>query len=137
MDGIDALSETPPEVAETFKAFSTKLAGEGFAFLNSRLDAVGPVLVAVRNGQVAGAIGPMETMPDPIGRVRLLPQYFGVLPEYRGLGLGRRLWRATMHWGQEHDADYQLLQTTVGGASDQLCQSEGLIDLGFVCTSGV
>ncbi|MEU6235716.1 GNAT family N-acetyltransferase [Kitasatospora sp. NPDC047058] len=137
VNGIEMLSETPANVAMTFTAFSERMAGEGFAFLNSRLDAVGPVLVAAQNGQVAGAIGPMETMPDPIGRSRLLPQYFGVLPEYRGLGLGRRLWRAAMHWGRRHGADYQLLQTTAGGASDRLCRSEGLVGLGFVCTSGV
>ncbi|MET8539057.1 GNAT family N-acetyltransferase [Kitasatospora sp. NPDC004799] len=135
VDGVEALSGTPAEVAGTFGAFAEKLAGEGFAFLNSRLDTVGPVLVVVRDGRVAGAIGPMETMADPIGRVRLLPQYFGVLPDYRGLGLGRWLWRAAMHWGREHGADYQLLQTTVGGASDHLCRSEGLTDLGIVCTS--
>lgn len=38
-----------------------------------------PVLTAVRDGLVVGAIGPMETMPDPIGKARPLPQ-FGVLP---------------------------------------------------------
>jgi len=38
-------------------------------------------------------------------------------------------------WGQQHRAAYQLLQTEAGGASDRLCQSEGLADLGLVCTS--
>ncbi|GGZ81466.1 hypothetical protein GCM10010308_63220 [Streptomyces vinaceusdrappus] len=33
--------------------------------------------------------------------------------------------------------DYQLLQTTAGGASDRLCQAKGLTDLGFVCTATV
>jgi len=134
-DGIEALSDRPEAVRATFGAFAEKLAGEGFAFLHSRIDSVGPVLTAVRDGLVVGAIGPMETMPDPIGRARLLPQYFGVLPEYRGLGLGRRLWRAAMHWGRQNRADYQLLQTAAGGASDRLCQAEGLTDLGFVCTT--
>ncbi|MEV7603130.1 GNAT family N-acetyltransferase [Kitasatospora sp. NPDC089797] len=133
--GIESLSEAPSQVAASFGVFAERLAGEGFAFLDSKLDTVGPVLVAVQDRQVVGSIGPMETMPDPIGQVRLLPQYFGVLPGYRGLGFGRQLWRAAMHWGQEHGADYQLLQTTVGGASDRLCRSEGLVDLGFVCTS--
>jgi hypothetical protein len=50
-------------------------------------------------------------MPDSRGAAQLLPQYFGVLPEYRGVSLGRLLWRAAMHWGQQHQATYQLLQT--------------------------
>ncbi|MFF2041004.1 GNAT family N-acetyltransferase [Kitasatospora sp. NPDC058170] len=135
--GIEHLDTLPDPVRATFGAFAEKLAGEGFAFLHSRIDSVGPVLTAVRDDRVVGAIGPMETMPDPIGRARLLPQYFGVLPEYRGLGLGRRLWRAAMHWGHANGADYQLLQTTAGGASDRLCQAEGLTDLGFVCATTV
>lgn len=75
---------------------------------------------------MAGAIGPMEIRPDPIGAPQLMPQYFGVRPAHRGAGLGRLLWRAAMHWGQSHGAMYQLLQTEVGGASDRLCRSEGL-----------
>ncbi|MFI0717749.1 GNAT family N-acetyltransferase [Streptomyces sp. NPDC021224] len=135
--GIEHLDALPGPVRATFGDFAEKLADEGFAFLRSRIHRVGPVLTAVRDGRVVGAIGPMETLPDPIGRTRLLPQYFGVLPGHRGLGLGRRLWRAAMHWGCAHGADYQLLQTTAGGASDRLCQSEGLADLGFVCTTMV
>ncbi|WP_318552124.1 GNAT family N-acetyltransferase [Kitasatospora fiedleri] len=95
---------------------------------------VGPVLVAVAGSRVIGAIGPMETLPDPVGRTRLLPQYFGVLPDHRGHGHGRALWRAAMHWGHTHSADYQLLQTEIGGPSDTLCRSEGLTDLGLVRT---
>jgi GNAT superfamily N-acetyltransferase len=115
-----------------------KLAAEGFAFLDARIreqDGIGPVLTCQRDRKIVGAIGPMEIMPDSRGAARLLPQYFGVLPEYRGLGLGRSLWRAAMHWGQQHKAAYQLLQTEVGGVSDRLCRSEGLTDLGLMCTS--
>ncbi len=93
------------------------------------------MLTCQRDGKIVGAIGPMETMPDSRGIARLLPQYFGVLPGYRGLGLGRCLWRAAMRWGQQHQAAYQLLQTEAGGASDRLCRSEGLTELGLVCTS--
>ena len=118
--------------------FAEKLAAEGFAFLDSRIREhgdTGPVLTCEQDGKIAGAIGPMEIMPDSREAARLLPQYFGVLPEYRGLGLGRSLWRAAMHWGQQHRAAYQLLQTEVGGASDSLCRSEGLTDLGMVCAT--
>ncbi|MGW3135017.1 GNAT family N-acetyltransferase [Streptomyces sp. NPDC001139] len=119
---------------ERFAQFAAPMAGDGFAFLYEQMRAgvVGPVLIVLHDGEVAGAIGPMETMGDAAGRVRLLPQYFGVLPQHRGRGYGRALWRAAMHWGHQHRADYQLLQTEVGGASDQLCAAEGLASVGFV-----
>ncbi|MEU9401326.1 GNAT family N-acetyltransferase [Streptomyces sp. NPDC048242] len=132
--GVHVLDYKQLPEPERFAAFADRMADDGFAFLYERMRAgtVGPVL-AVRDGAaVAGAIGPMETMRDAVGRARLLPQYFGVLPEYRGVGYGRALWRAAMHWGHQHGADYQLLQTEVGGASDRLCAAEGLTSLGFV-----
>ncbi|MET8957533.1 GNAT family N-acetyltransferase [Streptomyces sp. NPDC004533] len=128
---VDAL---PQPTRETFAAFADRLTSDGFAFLHSQMQSgsVGPVLAATDGARVVGAIGPMETMPDSAGATRLLPQYFGVLPEHRGHGHGRALWRAAMAWGATHGADYQLLQTEIGGASDRLCQAEGLRSLGFV-----
>ncbi len=136
--GVVPLEEVTEPVRATFSVFSQKLAAEGFAFLDTRIrehGGMGPVLTCPRDQKIVGAIGPMEIMPDSRGTARLLPQYFGVLPEYRGLGLGRSLWRAAMQWGQRHQAAYQLLQTEVGGASDRMCQSERLTDLGLACTS--
>jgi GNAT superfamily N-acetyltransferase len=132
------LDEVTGPVRATFSVFADKLAAEGFAFLDARIrehGGTGPVLTCQRDGKITGAIGPMEIMPDSQGTARLLPQYFGVLPEYRGRGLGRSLWRAAMHWGQQQQAAYQLLQTETDGASDRLCRSEGLTDLGLACTS--
>ncbi|MER5951706.1 GNAT family N-acetyltransferase [Streptomyces sp. NPDC001904] len=119
---------------DDFASFADQMAADGFTFLHQRMRAgtVGPVLTVLHEGRVAGAIGPMETMNDPSGTLRLLPQYFGVRPEYRGHGYGRSLWRAAMQWGHQHGAAYQLLQTEVGGASDRLCAAEGLTSLGFV-----
>jgi GNAT superfamily N-acetyltransferase len=143
----DSVSEAPAEavpldevseaVRVTFSVFAEKLTAEGFTFLDARIrkGGTGPMLTCQHDGAIVGAIGPMEIMPDSRGAAQLLPQYFGVLPEYRGHGLGRSLWRAAMHWGQQYQAAYQLLQTQVGGASDRLCQSEGLTDLGLVCTT--
>ena len=136
--GVVPLDEITGPARASFGVFAEKLATEGFAFLDARIrehGGTGPVLTCQRDGMIAGAIGPMEIMPDSCGAARLLPQYFGVLPAYRGLGLGRSLWQAAMHWGQQHQAVYQLLQTETGGASDRLCRSEGLTDLGLVCTS--
>ncbi|MFD6551640.1 GNAT family N-acetyltransferase [Streptomyces sp. NPDC058398] len=119
---------------EAFGVFAERMTADGFGFLYERMRAgtSGPVLVVLDEGRLAGAIGPMEVMSDASARPRLLPQYFGVLPEYRGFGYGRTLWRAAMNWGHQHGAEYQLLQTVVGGPSDRLCQSEGLSSLGFV-----
>lgn len=92
----------------TFAAFADRLTSDGFAFLHRQMQAgsVGPALAVTNGGRVAGAIGPTETMTDSTGASRLLPQYFGVLPEHRGRGYDRSLWRAAMHWGATHGADY-------------------------------
>ncbi len=124
-------------VQETFAPFAEAMTGDGLPFLHTQMQAgrCGPVLAAAIEDRIVGAIGPMDVCPDAIGYPQLMPQYFAVLPETRGQGLGRVLWQAAMHWGQSHGAAYQLLQTQVGGASDRLCQSEGLTSLGFTHTT--
>ncbi|WP_431888977.1 GNAT family N-acetyltransferase [Nocardiopsis alba] len=139
-DGVIELAHLSAPVRETWPIFAEELAGEGFAFLASQEQAGaldGPVLTVVTDGRVVGGIGPMAIRPDPAGRARLLPQYFGVLPAYRGHGHGRTLWRAAMSWGHRSGAAYQLLQTELDGASDRLCRGEGLDTLGFVTTLDV
>ncbi|MFF8443389.1 GNAT family N-acetyltransferase [Streptomyces californicus] len=127
----------PTAVQKTFAPFAEAMAGDGLAFLHTQMQAgrCGPVLATAVENRIVGAIGPLEIQPDATGRRQLLPQYFAVLPEVRGQGLGRHLWRAAMHWGQSHGAAYQLLQTEVGGPSDQLCRAEGLAFLGFTHTT--
>ncbi|MFF6907603.1 GNAT family N-acetyltransferase [Streptomyces sp. NPDC012389] len=136
---VRPVTDWPTAVQETFAPFTKVMAAEGLAFLHARMQAnrCGPVLAAAVENHIVGAIGPMEVRPDAIGRPQLMPQYFAVLPEARGQGLGRLLWRAAMHWGHHHGAAYQLLQTEVGGPSDKLCLSEGLISLGFSNTTHV
>jgi GNAT superfamily N-acetyltransferase len=134
------LRDEPGPIRATFPAFAQALAADGFAFLHRQMqegNVVDPVLVAVEDARVVGAIGPMQTMSDPIGAPRLLPQYFGVLPDARGRGHGRALWRAAMRWGATNGAAYQLLQTEIGGASERLCLTEGLATLGFIYTRTV
>lgn len=134
---ITGLDRLPSAVRATWPSFAEELAGEGFAFLAAQEQAGtldGPVLTVAEGGRVVGAIGPMAARPDPVGRVRLLPQYFGVLPSHRGRGHGRTLWRAAMAWVHDSGADYRVLQTEVDGASDRLCRGEGLDALGFVTT---
>lgn len=136
---VRPVTDWPAAVQETFAPFAQAMAGDGLAFLHTQMQArrCGPVLTAAIESRIVGAIGPMDLRPDAIGRPQLLPQYFAILPEARGQGLGRVLWRAAMHWGQSHGADYQLLQTEVDGPSDRLCQAEGLASLGFTHTTQV
>ncbi|MGW0561161.1 GNAT family N-acetyltransferase [Streptomyces sp. NPDC003016] len=134
---VRPVTDWPTTVQETFAPFATAMAADGLAFLHAQMQdgLCGPVLAAAVEDRILGAIGPMEVRPDAIGCAQLMPQYFAVLPEARGQGLGRALWRAAMHWGQSHSAAYQLLQTEVGGPSDRLCQAEGLTSLGFSHTT--
>ncbi|MBV2355999.1 GNAT family N-acetyltransferase [Streptomyces sp. J2-1] len=129
----------PTAVRDTFAPFAEAMTGDGLAFLHTqmRVGRCGPVLAAAVEGRIVGAIGPLEVRPDALARPQLMPQYFAVLPEFRGQGLGRFLWQAAMHWGQAHGAAYQLLQTEVDGPSDRLCRSEGLVSLGFSHTTPV
>jgi GNAT superfamily N-acetyltransferase len=138
-NNVRPLDECPPPVKATFPSFAKSLANEGFAFLQDRVEAggVGPVLVAVDDGHVVGAIGPMEIMADSAGCPRLLPPYFGVRPECRRRGHGLALWRSSMHWGHGNGATYQLVQTEIGGASDNLFAAEGLRPLGFVGVTNI
>ncbi|MGW4625528.1 GNAT family N-acetyltransferase [Streptomyces rubiginosohelvolus] len=134
---VRPVTDWSASVQETFAPFTETMAADGLAFLRTRMQAgrCGPVLAAVVDNRIVGAIGPMEVHPDAIGQSQLMPQYFAVLPAARGQRLGRALWRAAMSWGQSHGADYQLLQTEVEGPSDRLCRAEGLTSLGFSHTT--
>ncbi|SEL47903.1 hypothetical protein [Streptacidiphilus jiangxiensis] len=137
VEGVDDLRQLPEQVRARFPVFAEQTAADGMAFLWRRFqsDALGgPILTVASGERVVGAIGPLETMKDPAGAVRLLPPHLGVLPDQRGLGHDRALWRAAMHWGQTTGADYQLLLTDLGSPSDTLYQAEGLQTLGYVHT---
>jgi GNAT superfamily N-acetyltransferase len=116
-------------VADTFPAFAEQLNADGFGFRCQRMSAGlrdGPVLVAVEDRRVVGAIGPMATMADPIGTRHQPPQYYAVHPDYRGRGHGRALWRAAMAWGRQHGAQYKILQASIGRPAERLYIAEGV-----------
>ena len=134
---VSVLSDAPDEVAATFADFAAQSSEPGMRYLSDRRAAGrddGPVLVVVGEGRVVGAIGPLRTLADPRGVVALAPQYFAVLPEYRGRGHGRALWRAAMAWGRRRGAAYQLLQAQARSRAERLYLAEGLTTLGHVLT---
>ena len=111
------------EAAGTFPAFARQLSADGFAFLLERMTAGlidGPVLVAVDDHQIVGAVGPLSTLTDAIGQRTVPPQYFAVHPGYRHRGHGRALWRAAAAWGQQNKAIYKVLQARTGTAAERL-----------------
>lgn len=122
--------------ADTFPSFADQLTEKGFAFLYQRMTAGlsdGPILVAVDDGHIVGAVGPLGILLDPT-EVRIQPPaYFAVHPDYRRRGHGRALWRAAMAWGAERGAQYKILQAASGSPAERLYLSEGLSTLGFVC----
>jgi GNAT superfamily N-acetyltransferase len=125
------------EVASTFPAFADQLGVDGFAFLYQRMKAGhedGPVLVAVDDRRIVGAVGPLTTLTDATGACTVPPQYYAVHPRYRRRGHGRALWRAAMAWGRRHGATYKILQAETGAPSERLYLSEGLTTLGFIST---
>ncbi|WP_433189753.1 GNAT family N-acetyltransferase [Actinoallomurus sp. CA-150999] len=126
--------------ASTFPAFTEEIGPEGFAFLYQRMQAGiddGPVLVAVQDDRIVGAIGPLATMTDSTGAIIQPPQYFAVHPGYRSRGHGRNLWRASMAWGRANGAGHKVLQASVGTPAEQLYLSERLVTLGFMHAVGV
>ncbi|MFG1998622.1 GNAT family N-acetyltransferase [Spirillospora sp. NPDC048911] len=124
--------------ADTFNSFAEEAdqAGEGgFLFLLQRMrdgHDDGTTLVAVQDGRIAGAVGPLSTMDDAVRVRHQPPQYFTVLPRYRGRGHGRRLWQASMAWGWTNGARYKALQAASGSPAERLYLSEGLRTLGFL-----
>ncbi|WP_433242431.1 GNAT family N-acetyltransferase [Actinomadura nitritigenes] len=136
VDGVVELADCPH--ADSFPAFAAE-ANEaeegGFAFLQRRLEQGvddGPVFVAVEDARIVGAIGPLSTMLDAASTRHQPPQYFTVLPRFRGRGHGRRLWRASMAWGFRAGARYKVLQAASGSAAEALYLSEGMTTLGHL-----
>ncbi|MBA9001578.1 GNAT family N-acetyltransferase [Thermomonospora cellulosilytica] len=126
--------------ADTFGTFAAQLDEGGFAFLHQRMKAGhddGPVLVAVEDQRIVGAIGPLSTMTDATGRRHQPPQYFAVHPAHRGQGHGRALWQAAMTWALRNGAAYKILQAATGSPAERLYQSEGLTTLGFTCARDI
>lgn len=132
---VVALDDCPPQIRSTFGDFARR-ARDGMAHLARRWSQGSvrdPILVAVQDGRVVAAIGPMRTHPGPTGDRQLLPQYFAVLPAHRRGGHGRALWRAAQQWGRDAGAAYQLLQVIPGSPADTLYRSENVGSLGYVC----
>lgn len=80
VDGIRELAACRPPIQDSFDQLARQTPETGHEFLcrrwrGRRVD--GPILVAIDNGMILGAIGPLAVMPNRNGASVLVPQYFG------------------------------------------------------------
>jgi len=142
---MDTFQHTLHEPGEHVHEFSRELLGAWDDFVASCDDQgsvrglqiaierqAGPVYVYVDNGIIMGAIGPLTTLLDSKGDMRLLPSYFLVHQQYREQGVGRLLWWAMRCWAILHGAQYMVLQAEVGAPAEHFYEALGLESLGFV-----
>lgn len=127
-DEVETVREMFLEYAETidfdlcFQGFDEELAGLPGDYARPR----GILILATVDGAPAGCVA-LRPLRDDEGEIKRLY----VRPDYRGLGLGRRLAREIVDFGR--DAGYRMLRLDtvprIMGAADALYQ-----DLGFVAT---
>ncbi|MFE1754531.1 GNAT family N-acetyltransferase [Streptomyces anandii] len=136
---VQEFTEWPAAVRDTFDAYARAMAADGLASSTPRCkrevaDRSSPPSSRAASSEPSA---PWRSAPTRSATGSSCRSTSPFCPRPVAGGLGRLLWRAAMHWGQCHGADYQLLQTEVGGASDRLCRAEGLASLGFVRTRKV
>ncbi len=130
--GVHVLGECFGPLVHSFAGFAERMDADGWGFVRDQLRErdLGPILIRVHEGTVVAATGPLRVAADSGGRARLLPQYLGVLPEVRGHGFGRDLRHAVAGWARRNGAEYELLQTVIGGPADRLHTRLGARRLG-------
>ncbi|GLY33434.1 hypothetical protein Kisp02_67990 [Kineosporia sp. NBRC 101731] len=130
--GVHVLGECFGPLVHSFADFAERMHADGWGFVRGQLRErdLGPILIRVHEHRVVAATGPLQIRADARGRPRLLPQYLGVLPEARGHGFGEDLRHAVTAWARQHGAEYELLQTVLGGPADRLHARLGARRLG-------
>lgn len=91
-----------------------------------------PTLIYVDNGEVLGALGPLNILKDSRGIERILPCYFAVKSSARRQGVGAALWQAMRSWAYDHRARYKLLQAEYGSPAEHFYRRQDLRCLGYV-----
>jgi len=122
----------PLKTRKTFINFKKDNSLEGFDFLykkiiNKNLSA--PTICITQDNKIIGAIGPLDIKKDAYGRKWLLPPYFGVTKEKRGLGYGQKLWTKAMFFAYNKGARYTLVQNKTNSKAMFFYKKMGL-DIG-------
>lgn len=135
---VHVLSELPADIQGRFGDLlgdDPALKGFGVAIEREKAHTgTFPILVAVEEGAIIGALGPLNLLRDSRGTLRLLPCYFVVAPHRRNQGVGTRLWAAMWQWAQQKGARYTLLQAEQGSVAELFYTAQHLTVLGYTYT---
>jgi GNAT superfamily N-acetyltransferase len=115
---------------KSFSDLGKEAEQDGFGFLwqeylrkNIKLN---PIICAVRDDQVIGAIGPLDMSVDIYGITFLHPPYFGVLKQSQRSGIGTKLWRSAIDYAFWKGARYTIVQNTPDSPAAKFYDNTGL-----------
>jgi len=133
---IDYYDNLPQEVKQTFNYLEQESKMEGFGFLWKEFimkdKLLSPVICAVKEGRIIGAIGPLDILKDAWNILWLLPPYFGIKEELRRKGYGEKLWKSAMSLAYQKDAKYTLVQSLSSSPADYFYKKQRLIKMSEV-----
>lgn len=136
---ISLLGDLPALVGQSLENLANNDPdNSGFSFIGERINYGfddGDILVSVENNVIIGAIGPLKTMQDAIGRSTIFPPYFGVLKSARNKGIGTSLWNAALSWAKDRGTEYIILQAEHRSPAEYFYHKMGLKELGGIIRS--
>ncbi len=131
LDDVKYYQDLPQTIQQTFSNLKADSDLDGFDFLWDRYlfhqRVVSPILCAVKDKMVVGAIGPLDVFNDFYNIQFLLPPYFGVSNNFRGLGYGQKLWQQAMSWAYTSGAQYLLVQNESNSPAAKFYEKQDLI----------
>lgn len=133
-DNIKLFDELDISIKKSFARLGEEPEMEGFGalwnnYLSKKLLQL-PIICAIDNGSIIGAIGPIEIMEDCWGSKFLAPPYFGVVSSHRRQGIGHKLWNSALDMAARLGAKYTLVQNQPGSPAANFYLGEGLVDSG-------
>jgi len=128
--GIDYYGNLIPEAQQRFSSLGQESDLGGFSFLWKEFIAknkpLSPIICAVEQGEIIGAIGPLDISKDAWGTLWLLPPYFGIKKKARREGYGSKLWQAAMNFAHQRGAQYTLVQSRADSPAARFYEKQGL-----------
>lgn len=118
------------KIKKTFSKLGQVDDTAGFVFLwNEYLKKekkIRPIICALKDNRIVGAIGPLTICIDYFGNKFLQPPFFGVLKAYKRSGFGKKLWLSASDYAAQNGAKYTLVQNTPNSPAGKFYENQGL-----------